>query len=554
MKLKIKNLKNKIFIALFVSLLIHLVLVIWSFFVKVSILGDKDEEVKPRVVKVKMIKENPESLVPDKKIQPATQKDDAPSADESPEFVSVERTEIERAQPDVFEPKREMALLNNEESGSLKLLEAQKKDTLTKSVTRRKTRDRLVENTPIPQKDLESVKPSTAQHSEMAKTYLEQSMNRISGRELDPMAPSRTSNENELMKSFDTGLKRQALVSDLGDTLVYELTTYKDPKDDQQYFKISIKVKFVAPDLPSIPKEFIIVLDASKSIGDKRLEEFKEGLIYSLNHLNPSDVFNIIVFRDETFALSKTSLTPSEEHIQQATEFLNKLQSSSKTDMYGALKSSLNLDSTFVPSYRLLLSDGFPTKGVTDSRRVINEIADINKGRICLFSFGGGVNISEYMLDFIAYKNRGRSWYTGRVHRIAKDLSAFYDEIKDPILLHPRYYTSGLKEEDLYAKDLPDFFRGAEFELYGTYTNENKFVIQLLGDLSNETRQIVIHGELKNAAEGDKSIAERWAFHRVYYLISQLKQDTKNEEILKEIDELSKKFNIVTPYSKNFRK
>ena len=551
MKFKIKNLKNKIIYSILISLAIHLCLMIWSFFVKITMLEAQREQ-PTRLMRVKVIHEKQEDKT-SKKNDPAPEKKDLTVSDDKPEFVSVDRTELVKIEQNLSEEINNKPIVSAEESGALKLLDVQKKDVPINKMARRQTRKQLVDVGDVPKKDFEPGAPELAD-TDVSKNYLEKSLASLMNRALEPVPAKRVVDEFKLMKNFDSGIKPKNVVSDLGDTLSYELFSYTDPKDGQKYFKVSIKVKTVAPNLPSIPKEIIIVLDASNSIGDKRLEQYKKGIAASLNSLNPSDYFNIIVFKDKTFSLSEKSLIRSDANIQSALGFVEMIQASARTDMYGALKESLHLDSHFRPSYRLLLSDGFPTKGVTDSRRVINDISDLNKGQVCIFSLGGGVNISEYMLDFVAYKNRGWAEYTRRDNLIAQKFTELYEKIKDPILVRPRYYTSGFKEEELYPKMLPDFFRGAEFVLYGTYMDENKFYIQLLGDLITQTKRIIVRGELKEAAEGDKSIAYQWAFHKVYHLISQLKYNEDNAGILQQIDGLSKKFNIVTPYSRNFRK
>jgi hypothetical protein len=205
------------------------------------------------------------------------------------------------------------------------------------------------------------------------------------------------------------------------------------------------------------------------------------------------------------------------------------------------------------PSYRILLSDGFATQGVTNSRQVINQISDANNGRIGIFAFSGGTSISRYLLDFISYKNRGWGHYTPRDYWISKELARMYDKIRDPLLLNLRYNVSGISEKEIYPKILPDFFKGSEFVVYGNYVEEDKLVVRLLGDVQGETKEFSVKASLKNAGAGDKTIAYQWAFHKVYHLIGELRHNEKNEELLKSIDELCARFGIETPYSKNFR-
>ena len=305
-------------------------------------------------------------------------------------------------------------------------------------------------------------------------------------------------------------------------------------------------------DFPVIPKEIIFMVDASGSIGMNRLTQFEEGLVYSLKHLNPDDRFNILVFKDKVIAFSPTSLKPKGKNIKDAVDFLQDLRSWSTTDVYGALRASINLKDPFVPSYRVLMSDGYPTTGMIDARRVINEISKINDNKVSIFTFGGGASVDPYMLDFIAFKNRGWSRVVDREYFIGKELSKLYDEIKDPLLLNVRYYASGLNDKEIFPQTMPDFFKGSQFVIYGRYTNENKFVIQIRGEMVQDKKEFMVSASLQDASVGDKQIARDWAFHKIYYLIGELKYNKNNEALMKVIEDLSTKFHIITPYSLSF--
>jgi Ca-activated chloride channel family protein len=302
---------------------------------------------------------------------------------------------------------------------------------------------------------------------------------------------------------------------------------------------------------PVIPKEIIFLVDASGSVGMERLTQFEGGLTYSLKHLNPDDRFNIIVFKDKTIPFSPASLKPSPKNIKDAVEFLKELRSWSTTDIYDALRTSINLKGPFVPSYRVFMSDGFPTTGIINARQVIDEISRINDNKVSIFTFGGGEDVDPYMLDFIAFKNRGWSRVCDREYFMERDFSRLYDEIKDPLLLNVRYYVSGLKTQEIFPQTMPDFFKGSQFVIYGKYTNENKFVVQILGDMAQGKKGFIVSANLQDALAGDKQIAWDWAFHKVYYLISELKYNENNKALIEAINDLCIQFHIITPYSIN---
>ncbi len=349
-------------------------------------------------------------------------------------------------------------------------------------------------------------------------------------------------------------IKRKRRLGNLKRFFDSVLFTYEDLEDGQKYYKISIKVGDDGVRLATIPKEIIFLVDCSLSTQRERLDEFKKGIKYSLNRLNPQDTFNILAFKKTTDKFRSSSVEPTDENVQEALKFVENLTSGEKTDTYNALYKSIADEEIKSPSYIILLSDGHPTRGVTDSRKLINDISALNNGQVSIFTFSGGLSVNRYLLDFIAYKNRGWSEYSYRSHFIGRNLSSMYEKIKDPLLLKLKYHVSGLNDDNIFPKILPDLFRNTEFTLYGKYTDEQDFAWQILGEGDNKVNEFIIKGSFEESMGGDESIARNWAFNKIYHLISLLESDENNEALIQEIIGLSKKFKIKTPYGGSLRR
>ena len=69
------------------------------------------------------------------------------------------------------------------------------------------------------------------------------------------------------------------------------------------------------------------------------------------------------------------------------------------------------------------------------------------------------------------------------------------------------------------------------------------------GTWSEDKKEFIVSAHLRMLHQGDKQIAHDWAFHKVYYLISELKYNENNVALIKAINDLSAKFHITTPYS-----
>jgi hypothetical protein len=111
-----------------------------------------------------------------------------------------------------------------------------------------------------------------------------------------------------------------------------------------------------------------------------------------------------------------------------------------------------------------------------------------------------------------------------------------------------------LDEAEVFPRSLPDFYAGAEFTLFGSYENEDAFSMQLLGDVDGKTKELVFSRTLGEAKRGTEEIMRGYAFNRIYYLISRVTVEGKKPELLKQIDELSRRYGITTPYSPELEK
>jgi len=353
-----------------------------------------------------------------------------------------------------------------------------------------------------------------------------------------PMIEPMPETEKEVMK-----------YGSLDDLLDIAVFTYEHPPTGEKYYMIKIFAKKGKPAFEPLAKEVIFTVDASLSISPERLEEFKEGIQYCLKNLNKDDLFNIIIFKDQPEFFSKLSVAPNPVTVKEALRYISAMTSNQRTDVYVPFKKIVGLPLLRQPSNVLLISDGRPTHGIVDARELINSIARANQKVRPIFVYSGGAKVNRYILDFIAYQNRGWSEYVRSTSEIDDGLARFYDKIRDPLFLNLRYRLNGLNEGEAFPKSLPDFYRGAEFVLYGTFTDEDQFAMQLLGDVKGQTKELIFARALKDAEKGGPEIMQGYAFNKVYYLINRLTEEGSNQVLLNEVHSLSRRYGITTPYS-----
>ncbi|PNT54975.1 hypothetical protein POPTR_001G166800v4 [Populus trichocarpa] len=157
-------------------------------------------------------------------------------------------------------------------------------------------------------------------------------------------------------------------------------------------------------------KEVIFLIDISGSMKGNPFESAKNGLLSSLQKLNPEDSFNIIAFNVETYLFSSLMEQATKEAILKATQWLNdNLTADGGTNILAPLEQALKLLAETTDSIPLifLITDG----AVEDERDICNFVkGSLTSGgsislRIC--TFGIGTYCNHYFLRMLAQIGRG---------------------------------------------------------------------------------------------------------------------------------------------------
>ena len=344
-----------------------------------------------------------------------------------------------------------------------------------------------------------------------------------------------------------TNITRVGEYEDITQSLVVKVRTFLNPATGEKFFSIQIRVK-PGIQIETMPKDIVFLVDSSKSITDSRFEHIKRGLSSILKDLDAQDTFNIIAFKNEKEQLSELSLQASPKNIREGRDFVSSLKADGRTDIETALLGIVSKEPKRKPSYVLLVSDGRPSSGMMSSREIIKTVTRVNKGKRPIFSFGAGLRINTYFLDFISYQNRAWSEIMIASGSAGRDLIRFYEEIRAPIMTDLRYRISGMESEELFPKELPDFYHAKGLAIYGKYWDEDVFSMQLLGEVDGEVKELIFKKRFSEAEKGGKEIEKAWAFNKIYDRIGMETMGQGDSSILVgEIEHLSEKYGIVVP-------
>ncbi|KAL2501390.1 inter-alpha-trypsin inhibitor heavy chain-related [Forsythia ovata] len=157
-------------------------------------------------------------------------------------------------------------------------------------------------------------------------------------------------------------------------------------------------------------KEVVFVVDISRSMREKPIEDTKSALFAALSKLDPEDLFSVIAFNDETYLFS-SSLTPATmEAIENVTQWINlNFVAGGGTNILLPLNQAivmLSHSSNSIPII-FLITDG----AVEDERHICDIMKSqlTNQRKVCprIYTLGIGTFCNHYFLRMLAIIGRG---------------------------------------------------------------------------------------------------------------------------------------------------
>ncbi|KAH8514213.1 hypothetical protein H0E87_007160 [Populus deltoides] len=237
-------------------------------------------------------------------------------------------------------------------------------------------------------------------------------------------------------------------------------------------------------------KEVIFIIDISRSMKGGPLESAKNGLLSSLQKLNPEDSFNIIAFNMETYLFSSVMEQATEEAILEATRWLNdKLTADGGTNILMPLKQAIKLlaETTNSIPVIFLITDG----AVEDERDICNFVKGYltSGGSISprISTFGIGTYCNHHFLRMLAQIGRGHfdtAYDADSVDfRMQKLFTTASSIILADITVDALEHLDSL--EQLLPFCIPDLSRGSPLIVSGRYSGNFPDPVKISGTLAD---------------------------------------------------------------------
>lgn len=303
-----------------------------------------------------------------------------------------------------------------------------------------------------------------------------------------------------------------------------------------------------------LPKDIVFCIDTSGSMikGDK-MDQARAALVHCINQLRPGDRFNIVDFGTGVRSLQDEGLIElDEDSRKRALGYAKNLYPGGGTAMDEALATSLaHFENNDRLKMILFATDGLPTVGERSGDAILKGVAKRNEKDVRLFVFGQGHDVDTRLLDLLAAKHRGEAEYVLPKEDISQKITRFFHRVGAPLMTDVQLFFEGIETRDVLPRRVPDLYRGEQLIVFGRYEGGGPKTVRVRGRVGGDYRSFVYQLDFPAQATDDRNafVPRLWAGEMVDFLLDEIRTNGEDDELIKEVTRLAKRYGIVTPYT-----
>lgn len=252
-------------------------------------------------------------------------------------------------------------------------------------------------------------------------------------------------------------------------------------KQDGTYFRVTVTPR---EDLKPVPKDLVVLIDASGSIGKERMRSIRQAAKTILRSAaNTGDRFNLVAFRDRYSYAFNSWQEYNVETFSQADNWLNNVAPFGRTDVFATIRSVLTLPrEPSRPLIALVVTDGDANTGVRNTSDIISQFSKLNDGLVSVYMYGVASSANRELIDVLTRGNRGDSFiFTGERWRAGSGIEPMSRHFRDPVLTDLRLVFASDCDATAFPRLLKNLYRGEKVEFVGRVpkgTNEISFSLK----------------------------------------------------------------------------
>lgn len=293
-----------------------------------------------------------------------------------------------------------------------------------------------------------------------------------------------------------------------------------------------------------VPREYIFVLDISGSMAGYPLDTAK-GLIRDLvGNLNESDLFDLVLFSNDTTLLSKNSLKATSHNVKTAIHLIDTLEGGGGTSLLPAMTAASYIPETEGYARTIVvITDGY----VSNDGQIIDYVCAHMKDS-GFFSFGIGTSVNDYLIKQIAACGLGESFIVTDEEDALDAAEDFRTYIEAPLLTDISVDFQGFGVYDVEPEIPSILYASQPIVLFGKWAGSPCGTISISGRSGEEDYRQEI--SVADISVNDESEAVRYLWARTHLDRLAGYGSLRNDHSIKEdITKLGLEYNMITPYT-----
>ena len=296
-----------------------------------------------------------------------------------------------------------------------------------------------------------------------------------------------------------------------------------------------------------LPRSLTFVIDISSSMQRGKLRAVKSALAASLENLEPTDLFNIVVFSHwvDSFAASPVPANSSNKEF--AVAFINQQDALGVSNFEAGLGRAMQQS---FPEGRvnhvIFLTDGLPNLGETELKPLSELISQWSEGRARLFTIGVGSDVDRQFLAALAAEHGGESYFLSEEGDIEEALRALFEEFTFPILLVDQLSFGSAEIYDVHPQGVEDLAAGRELFQVGRYQKGGVHTLSISGQVGEREVSKDFPLEFTETDVSLNLLPRLWAYQKVLALEEQITRFGPEPELLDDILALGLDYRLVT--------
>lgn len=253
------------------------------------------------------------------------------------------------------------------------------------------------------------------------------------------------------------------------------------------YFRVTVTPKL---NLPSVPKDVVVLMDASGSIGYDRLASCRKAARQILRTCtNTGDRFNLVAFRDRFSYAFRSWQECTAESFAKGDKWLTSLAAHGRTDVFATIRSVLTLPrDPKRPVIAMVVTDGEANSGVKETKEILSQFTSLNDGLISIYMYGVRKGANRELIDVLTHGNRGESYIydSWKMWNAGDGIEGLSERFRDPVITDLRVVFAAPLRAVAYPVALKNLYRGNSVIITGRLPGSAKSVDFMLKGLAGD--------------------------------------------------------------------